>query len=250
MVLWFGLAVTATEPNAGNGDESAGKTVPDASGLRLPPNPGTIPVPIRRPGAEGRVSTRATAFGKAGPACHGHEQVFDRSGRPDLAPRALEICHGCPILDSCRSWALTTDLGWKVAGGMTAPQRRQARRRAGLPEPAPRDEAWIFTQRQQIADADDPGLRRRLISDAWSSLLAAGFTHDEAAGRLGVGVGECRRARDAVRASDRRRALRQQREAAPPSAPDADDQSIAGARPARPEGSSERRDRAAPEART
>jgi hypothetical protein len=160
------------------------------------------------------VNTHTTVLGKARPACHGHEGVFDSSGRPDLARRALEICHSCPILDSCRSWALTTNLGRVVAGGMTAPQRRKARRRAALPEPAPPDETRVFTPRQQIADTDDPGLRRQLISDAWSNLLTAGFSHVEAAGRLGVDVGECRRARDAVLASIRRGAVRQNREPA------------------------------------
>jgi hypothetical protein len=74
-----------------------------------------------------------------------------------------------------------------------------ARRRADLPEPTPHDADRAFTWRQQIADTADPRLRRRLISDAWGGLLAAGLTREQAAHRLGVGVDECRRAREAVR---------------------------------------------------
>jgi hypothetical protein len=89
---------------------------------------------------------------------------------------------------------------------MTAAQRRTARRRAGLPEPTPRDADQVFTWRQQIADAEDPALRRRLISDACGGLLAAGLTREQAAARLGVGAEECRRAREAVRRASLRAA--------------------------------------------
>jgi hypothetical protein len=145
------------------------------------------------------VNTPAAARNGGRPACHGREDVFDRSGRPDLAPQALAVCRGCPVLDACRAWALSADLGPTVAGGMTAAQRRAARRRAGAAEPAPHDADHAFTWRQRIADTADPRLRRRLISDAWSSLLAAGLTREQAAHRLGVGVDECRRARETVR---------------------------------------------------
>jgi hypothetical protein len=96
---------------------------------------------------------------------------------------------------------------------MTAAQRRAARRRAGAAEPTPHDADHAFTWRQRIADTADPRLRRRLISDAWSSLLAAGLTREQAAHRLGVGVDECRRARETVR----RASIRSAR---PPTKPD------------------------------
>jgi Transcription factor WhiB len=137
------------------------------------------------------------------PACQGREAIFDSSGRPDLARRALEICNSCPVLASCRSWVLTADVGWMVAGGMTARQRRTARQRAGLAEPTSPN-ADIYTVRQRIADATDAGVRRQLIAAAWGKLLADGVTPDEAADRLGVKIDECRRAHNAVRASHRR----------------------------------------------
>lgn len=42
---------------------------------------------------------------------------------------AREICHGCPVMDECRAWALDSGLDDGVAGGLTEKERRNIRKR-------------------------------------------------------------------------------------------------------------------------
>lgn len=43
---------------------------------------------------------------------------------------AKQVCHRCPVEDSCREWALTSNQDSGVWGGMSEDERRLARRRS------------------------------------------------------------------------------------------------------------------------
>jgi len=54
----------------------------------------------------------------------------DRNTGPDRIAAAKQICAGCPVLDPCRTWALTAPdpATGLVAGGLTQTERAKIRR--------------------------------------------------------------------------------------------------------------------------
>ena len=55
-----------------------------------------------------------------------------REDRIAREQRAKEICHACPVMAACRSFALTTKEPYGVWGGMTEGERRRTiERQAG-----------------------------------------------------------------------------------------------------------------------
>jgi len=77
-------------------------------------------------------------------ACRDHdpELWFPPSDAPSelvdaQVATAKAICAGCPVLHSCRSWALETGERFGVWGGMSEAERRRARRGAAAPPAVP-----------------------------------------------------------------------------------------------------------------
>lgn len=72
------------------------------------------------------------------------EEMFP-SPAPGEILHAKTICHGCPVLTDCGTWALDTGVEYGVWGGMSEGERRSVRRRRaerqrvalGLPKPSP-----------------------------------------------------------------------------------------------------------------
>lgn len=42
---------------------------------------------------------------------------------------AKKLCHGCPVISECLTYALDTDQEWGIWGGMTSKERRTLKRR-------------------------------------------------------------------------------------------------------------------------
>lgn len=64
-------------------------------------------------------------------ACAGtdNELFFPVGDEDSRAEQAKEICAGCPVLDECLQYALSTNQTEGVWGGMTGSERRRLRRR-------------------------------------------------------------------------------------------------------------------------
>jgi WhiB family redox-sensing transcriptional regulator len=54
-----------------------------------------------------------------------------RTKEQETAAKAL--CDTCPVLTSCREWAVTSGIPWGLVGGMTETERQRERVRRGLP---------------------------------------------------------------------------------------------------------------------
>lgn len=50
------------------------------------------------------------------------------AGKVD-ANRAKSICAACPVRQSCEDWAIETQQGWGIWGGLDEDERRSIRRR-------------------------------------------------------------------------------------------------------------------------
>ncbi len=56
----------------------------------------------------------------------GEPHKTNANGRPSRSEqRALLICQGCPLLDACRDYAMTTRQSWGVWGGLTLFQKER-----------------------------------------------------------------------------------------------------------------------------
>ncbi|WP_091179066.1 WhiB family transcriptional regulator [Microlunatus flavus] len=69
---------------------------------------------------------------RADAACVGENlDVFfplgDQATHHALSNQAKEICSRCPVMDTCRAWALRTSPEFGIFGGLTAHERRLVR---------------------------------------------------------------------------------------------------------------------------
>ena len=51
-------------------------------------------------------------------------------GPNERTDEAVRICRGCPVVDECRDWALSTRVTYGVWGAMTERDRRRVLRRS------------------------------------------------------------------------------------------------------------------------
>ncbi len=116
-------------------------------------------------------------------ACYGIPTLmfFPDPGATADAFAALRICHGCPIVDACRSYAIDTfQVG--IWGGTTDRQRERIRRRRTTPS---------RTQRRRAANIEQV---RALVGH---------LTAQQIADRLGVNVRTVERHKAALRAAQK-----------------------------------------------
>ncbi len=69
---------------------------------------------------------------RAGAACVGQDlDIFfplgDQATHHALSNQAKEICSRCPVMATCRAWALRTSPEFGIFGGLTAHERRLVR---------------------------------------------------------------------------------------------------------------------------
>lgn len=124
------------------------------------------------------VPPTATWIGRAG--CTSLEPLFDDESRAD---EAVAACRRCPVMQECRSWAVSNAVHG-VAGAMTDEQRRRWREVRGLPEPVVADHFMP----PEIANADwqRPRTKSPAVLDAVRRWTDLGLSGREIADRLDV----------------------------------------------------------------
>ncbi|HEV2889163.1 MAG TPA: WhiB family transcriptional regulator [Frankiaceae bacterium] len=121
----------------------------------------------------------ATWLDRAG--CTDLERLFDDESR---AAEAVSTCRRCPVMQECRSWAVSNAVHG-VAGAMTAEQRRRWRQERGLPEPVASVDHFMPPE---IANADRqrPRSKSPAVLDAVRRWTDLGLSGREIAERLDV----------------------------------------------------------------
>jgi WhiB family redox-sensing transcriptional regulator len=78
-------------------------------------------------------------FDQGDVACKGHTAtMYDGAFRSDGTDEAKAICHTCPHIEPCRTWARHNQELWGVWGGEGPRTRLAATQGIAVPTPAPR----------------------------------------------------------------------------------------------------------------
>lgn len=90
-----------------------------------------LQLPYPEPAAPAEPESRLEDFYMQG-ACAAFPELDWLSRSPLMQERCKEVCAGCPVLEQCRKYGLTTGLeNTGVWGGLTGPERRRRASQAG-----------------------------------------------------------------------------------------------------------------------
>jgi DNA-binding NarL/FixJ family response regulator len=128
--------------------------------------------------------------------CAGQSAVFAADER---AAEAIEVCHRCPVLRQCRSWALLNAVDG-VAGGMTADERTAWRTENGVAEPTLTAEDFVPAE---VISAGTKWGRGR--SDAILRAVEQWTANGESGRQIATRLGVTRRTVSRLRATCRER---------------------------------------------
>ena len=77
-----------------------------------------------------------------GSPCHANPERWQANERNPEAAEAVALCETCPVLDACRSYALSAGEPFGVWGALTAADRRKV---LGKPDPV-----WAETEEARV----------------------------------------------------------------------------------------------------
>jgi len=124
------------------------------------------------------------------------ELFFPISTHPDRqTTEAKAVCRTCPVRDTCRAWALETQQGHGILGGLTEAERRTILRRAER-------DATKARKTASVAAVEERGQMRRHSQerrDVVATLTTRGLSAAEIGLRLSVTPRQVRRDRDQIR---------------------------------------------------